>query len=77
MAQKIIRYEVTGFGDFPVDMLRYDGVYPASEKDSGIIINSHESRTVEVEGRGCTVRRWDSFLWRVEPPYPVGARVDH
>jgi hypothetical protein len=66
---EVKRYKVTGRGPFPIDMLRYDRVYPASEGDSytmgGEIGADQGSRTVEVEGRGCTPARWLSFLWAV------------
>lgn len=65
------RYKVTGWGDFPIDMLRFDSVYPASEKDSGIIANSREQRTVEVEGARCTIGRWESFLWKVGDKWDI------
>jgi hypothetical protein len=65
MAQQKQRYKVNGFGEFPIDMLRYDEVYPASERDSDTIMNSRSQRTVEVAGRSCTPARWESFLWRV------------
>jgi len=67
MPAKLMRYKVSGWGDFPIDMLRYDRAYPASERDSGVMVNSHEQRTVEVEGFSCTPERWESFLWKVEP----------
>ncbi len=71
-------YKVSGRGNFPIDMLRYDGVYPASEKDSGIIQsmqNDGGRRTGEVEGRGCTPAHWESFMWRVDSPYPKGFKA--
>ena len=32
-----LRFEVIGSGAFPVDMLRYDQCYPASEVDSALM----------------------------------------
>jgi hypothetical protein len=68
---------VSGFGEFPFDMLRYDGAYPASEQDAGKLSNycqaMRENRQTErfaIELRTChdtapTERRWESFLWKV------------
>jgi hypothetical protein len=62
---------VQGVLPFPIDMLRYDACYPASEADSSIINRSltHDTRgkiTVEVRTRSpLTVGRWKSFGWQV------------
>ena len=66
MAVKTLRYKVSGAGAFPLDMLRYDRVYPFSEVDSNAMEYSPKRRTVEVIGSGCTKGRWESFLWKVE-----------
>jgi hypothetical protein len=65
-------YSVQGSGSFPIDMLRYDRCWPASEgSDSAGIYYSHalgdnESRTVCLIGIDQpTERRWESFGWKV------------
>lgn len=64
--------KVEGVGHFPTDMLRYDGCYPASERDSGLIDNyTHQGkrvvtlRMVDFNPNGPTVARWKSFTWNV------------
>ncbi len=64
------RYE--GGGQFPIDMLRYDGCYPASEQDSGLIQQDRGHRIVTVaqvtHGHDLpqwTDARWASFGWTV------------
>jgi hypothetical protein len=65
MKNKIRTVKVEGFGQFPIDMLRYDRAYPASEKDSGII-NETGVRTVQViMDHEPTIQRWASFCWKV------------
>jgi hypothetical protein len=65
------RYVVRGALPFPLDMLRYDAAWPASEHDSGLIRQSveHETRgPVEVviyARRRPTDGRWQSFGWTV------------
>jgi hypothetical protein len=68
----------SGFGEFPFDMLRYDGCYPASEQEAdrlshycqGMRENRGEQPDFSVTLRTChrfapTTRRWESFLWKV------------
>lgn len=61
---------------FPIDMLRYDGCFPASEVDSGVISRSLTDfeRPVKVKigrwvhGKGYsepTIGRWESFGCKV------------
>lgn len=73
---------VSGKLPFPVDMLRYDGLCPDSERDSYLIVNSitreepPEERVARkeivlrrwVDGKRWTptAGRWDSFGWKVE-----------
>jgi len=70
---------VTGTGQFPVDMLRYDSCWPASEVDSGIIAStlcSYGSWRVHVRRRPLekkknpieywTKARWESFGVKIE-----------
>jgi hypothetical protein len=72
-----VRFKVRGQYPFPIDMLRYDGCIPDSERDSYLIIGVSDAiaRTPgEVEitlksfydlPRGPTVARWRSFAWEV------------
>lgn len=75
MKQKAERYYTTKFkvkgrGQFPFDMLRYDGCYPHSSVDAAALSESRERRTVKLvmQSRndfGPTVERWASFCWEV------------
>lgn len=63
-------YEVTGRGDFPIDMLRYDRAFPATEEDSYKIkytfgTPSKNEPTIKLKSnlRGPTTARWASFGW--------------
>ena len=59
------RYSVTGVGDVPIDMLRYDAAYPCVS-DSVSRMRGTERRTVEMASyRKPTVDRWASFGWTV------------
>lgn len=64
-------FAVKGSGEFPVDMLRYDACYPASQDDSVKLSRRLERRTVCLERRIAnrgpvpTVDRWSSFGWCV------------
>ena len=71
------RFKVRGNTTFPTDMLRYDGCYPASERDSATIdaanrredgpfIVELESKQESVVRYGPTEGRWQSFLWKIE-----------
>jgi len=78
MAIKYLQtFEVKGNGAFPLDMLRYDRCFPATESDSRKIadtefsvgVNTHSiklCRYVSVR-QTPTVDRWNSFLWKVVP----------
>lgn len=66
------RWTVTGIYAFPLDMLRYDSAWPASEEDSNEISRSldpelcEDNTTVNVKMRGePTLGRWQSFGWKV------------
>ena len=66
----VISYTLKGRGAFPVDMLRYDACYPATETDSSRIIASHTPHhhnevEIRVSGWRCTEARWASFGWKV------------
>ena len=69
-------YRVEGWGIIPIDMLRYDQSFPATEQDSGTIINSMEDdferlQTVSLVSLNSNPTwlpngaRWESFGWRV------------
>lgn len=75
---KITEFTVTGTGAFPVDMLRYDGCYPATTEDALSLVMDRadpkyrEPRTIRLRSRGegrkgsePTTGRWSSFMWRV------------
>lgn len=63
---------VTGWGEFPFDMLRYDACWPASGHDvSKMFEPGRRSVTIRTYARGrrsdfdrdFTEARWNSFLW--------------
>lgn len=67
---------VRGKLPFPVDMLRYDKCYPATEQDSMLILQSIERewpgefKITEIsvgiifeKGTSLTIARWESFGW--------------
>jgi len=61
---------VEGCGNFPLDMLRYDSAFPATEHDAAIAQNYQDKRSVALVLRtknklAPTERRWQSFLWPV------------
>lgn len=65
---------VKGRGQFPIDMLRYDGCYPRHEADSGRIEVSFQRGNFNVEQQISltlpgkeppTEARWSSFGWTV------------
>lgn len=66
------RIEVTGHGQFPIDMLRHDQCFPLFESDSEIIRNE-TGLMVHVVALGHwgpsswvpTEGRWKSFGWNV------------
>lgn len=64
-------FTVRGSGEFPYDMLRYDACWPYSEgHDSPHLSspNGHGPRTVVLQTQNPhapTVRRWESFTWKV------------
>jgi hypothetical protein len=62
------RYQVTGSGDFPWDMLRYDRVWPLTPPTPHMMDSKdiwHKVRTIKLQGQGCTPDRWASFGWHV------------
>lgn len=70
---------VSGTGYFPVDMLRYDCCFPASEKDVVAISKSmktpNRQEVVAIHlfsayGK-VTPERWASFGWQVKSTMPL------
>jgi hypothetical protein len=67
-------YRVTGCGDFPIDMLRYDECQGIAREDIKAIahitdVAKSSTRTISIEGANPpTVARWESFGWSVTPP---------
>lgn len=69
-------FKVTGNGQFPFDMLRYDACWPETTKDA-ILLQTPEDHVAFVELRTITLvtasknaptaKRWESFLWRNVP----------
>jgi hypothetical protein len=68
-AQNAITFQVTGKGDFPFDMLRYDLCWPASEQDARLLPTDrhpYTGRTINLKGlKTPTAARWASFGWNV------------
>lgn len=75
----IVSFSVRGSGEFPFDMLRYDGCHPVNESQARDIARTYAKgdapltpRTVRLETRGRpriwfpTEGRWNSFGWVVE-----------
>lgn len=79
MARYRSTYTVCGTGRFPVDMLRYDTSYPATEAGSSEIARGYDGGSLrepreialvhmgEVKDWKPTEGRWGSFGWRVKP----------
>lgn len=78
-------FYVTGHGEFPVDMLRYDQAYPHSSQDAmamgintsdlGEILETRTIRMVSLNSAGPTVDRWRSFGWLCSTERPVFAKI--
>lgn len=76
-------YVVEGQGEFPLDMLRKDGSWPAGQADA-LAMNASPERsapkrrvTLFTLERFITEARWESFGWRVvTPPAPYNPAVD-
>ena len=72
----IVRFNVTGTGPFPLDMLRYDGCYPATSRDATRAQDPRcggrgvrEERTIAVERAAASraeARRWRPTVARWE-----------
>lgn len=67
------QFTVFGNGNFPIDMLRYDGCYPAFAEASYNIRTARATRRVDLETYSDstqwvpTVDRWVTFGWSVDP----------
>ena len=81
-------YAVEGVGDFPLDMLRHDGAYPADQQSVAAIMaglrwaasrkRSRELLVVRlVSDRPPTSERWRSYGWTVtvSRPEPEKPRI--
>jgi len=75
---KTVLFTVEGAGTFPIDMLRYDACYPATEADSWAADWNMESgrRRVTLKHRVSkdenlnnypNADRWRSFTWTIVP----------
>jgi len=71
-----VKFKVTGGGDFPTDMLRYDRCFPRTSEDAANMkIGEFDRKTRRSVGlltawyRGGyhepTIERWKSFGWEV------------
>ena len=66
---------VTGRGEFPYDMLRYDMCHPSGPDDAAAIsaplekdyMKWRQIRMVSYAAAGPTVDRWRSFGWTCSP----------
>ena len=74
MATYSTTFTVRGSGAFPIDMLRYDACFPASERgDWGDWDWADGSRDIKLrkvhDGKNphLTPRRWESFTWKLLP----------
>lgn len=74
MKKWLITYTVTSVGQFPIDMLRHDRSFPATEVESGKIaatFSKPDTWTIKLamyaatKDRGPNEGRWSSFCCRV------------
>jgi hypothetical protein len=76
----ITRFDVSGTGRFPADMLRYDRCYPVDGQSAEAIFTPEypatrgQPRTLRLyidsgSGRKPTAARWASFGWTVTECY--------
>lgn len=64
---KMHRYTMTGSGEFPLDMLRYDRAFPDTQADVKILEAGRAPRRVTlVSYRWPTTERWRSFGWSLD-----------
>ena len=75
-----MRYEHTAkvafTGRFPIDMLRYDHAYPATESDSSRI-ELHEAHKEPTEIQVCAVTQTKVAPWTIGRWRSFGARIEH
>lgn len=87
MASRIYYFNVTGTGEFPWDMLRYDRCWPADGDSVANMMYERgrddplKRRTVQMASNTPpTVGRWQSFMWRVvitDPYTQINMRGDN
>jgi hypothetical protein len=67
------QYAVSGGGEFPRDMLRYDEADFLSRADE-TVAEQTTRRTIKIAGEvEPTIRRWESFGWNVSAIEPLTA----
>lgn len=75
-------FTVTGSGDFPFDMLRYDECWPYQSEDAvsvgstpqisgGAHFKRRSVRLMTNNPHAPTAGRWSSFTWKAEPGIEV------
>jgi len=79
MAAKYFHFDVEGAGEFPTDMLRYDGAYPSDTESAMKLLNPYRGSSEDYRDfirnrrivhltcvdREPTNDRWASFGWKV------------
>lgn len=73
MTRRDVYFTVEGEGEFPFDMLRYDGCHPATEPSSHKLNTSRDERREVVltsrsrqEHWAPNKQRWERFGWSVK-----------
>ena len=64
----LYEYSVRGDGQFPIDMLRYDSCWPATQDDVANItyLANAKDHIIKLRSyREPTEARWESFRWKV------------
>lgn len=77
MARKERKYYVVtveGYGQFPIDMLRYDAAFPHTEEDSYRIMEQGKRVVNLLTQVAPTIPRWRSFNWDVAGTRKMGAQ---
>lgn len=64
--KELYTYRIAGSGQFPLDMLRYDMAFPASETDTALAFDTRHRHIRITSHKAPTVARWLSFGWTVE-----------
>ena len=66
-------FTVEGMGEFPLDMLRYDGAWPYSTEDvykmRHDIRERRSIRLVTGSDNSPCIGRWNSFMWSAKEGY--------